>query len=121
MLQPNDETQKKGPGIMGMRRDDGRKTGMLETADYETRSLGFREALELARSAWDDEVYGGEIDYCCETDDAFLFRRRDYMSFDGPGPILVWKSGGGFGNYVAYNLEGGFEIVRDGYLAEFGE
>ena len=116
MLQPNGETQKKGPDIVGMRRDDA-----LEKADFETRLLGFREALELARSAWDEEVYGGEIDYCCETSDAFLFRRRDYMSFGGPGPILVWKSGGGFGNYAVYNLEGGFEIVREGYLAEFGE
>ena len=106
---------------MGMRRDDGRKTGMVETADYEMRSLEFREALELARSAWYEEVYDGEIDYCCETDDAFLFSRRDYMSLGGPGPILVWKSGGGFGNYAAYNLDGGFEIVREGYLAEFGK
>ena len=28
---------------------------------------------------------------------------------------------GGSGNYAVYNLEGGHEIVREGFLSEFGE
>ena len=106
---------------MSLNWEDRRKADALETVDSGTRLFDFREALDLARSAWDEKVYGGEIDYCCETDDAFLFSRRDYVSFGGPGPVLVWKLGGGFGNYVAYNLEGGFDIIREGYLAEFGD
>ena len=106
---------------MSMSWEDYRKADVFETADGKMRFLDFQEALELARSVWNEKVYGGEIDYCCETNDAFLFSRSDYVSFGGPGPILVWKLGGDFGNYVAYNLEGGFQIVREGYLAEFGE
>ena len=83
--------------------------------------VGFREALERATSVWNEKIYGVPIDYCCETNDAYLFRRTDYLSIGGPGPILVWKHGGGFGNYVAYNLDCGYEIVREGFLEEFGE
>ena len=83
------------------------------------RFVGLREALERAVSVWDEKVYGGPIDYCCETNDAYLFSRRDYLSIGGPGPILVWKCGGDFGNYVAYSLDGGYEIVREGFLSEF--
>ena len=101
--------------------DDYRDGEFVEAGDLGTRSVGFTEALELARSVWDEETYGGEIDYCCETNDAFLFSRSDYVSIGGPGPILVWKLGGGFGNYVVYHLEGGFTILRDGFLQDFAE
>lgn len=104
---------------MAERFDDSSSTQTHETGGDERRHVGYREALELARSAWDEEVYGGEIDYCCETNDAYLFSRSDYMSFGGPGPILVWKLGGGCGNYVACSLAGRHEIVKEGSLSEF--
>lgn len=101
--------------------DDYRNREVFETTDHELQFIGFKEALELATSVWDEEVYGGGIDYCCETEDAYLFRRDNYLSFGGQGPVLVWKLGGGFGSYAVYNLEGGHEIVREGFLSEFGE
>ena len=106
---------------MAERYDDNRSREIAEAAGCGSRSVGFKEALELATSVWDEEVYGGGIDYCCETEDAYLFRRDEYLSFGGPGPVLVYKFGGGFGNYVAYSLEGEHAIVREGFLPEFGE
>ena len=106
---------------MAKRYEDCGNSGICETADSGLRIVGFREALELATSIWDEGIYGGGIDYCCETEDAYLFRRSDYLSFGGQGPVLVWKHGGGFGNYAVYNLEGGCKIVREGFLSEFGE
>lgn len=108
---------RKGAGAMErLSYDETRQQEVCDTGDYEFRMIDFEDALELARSEWD------EVDYVVETDDAYLFRKKDLLTIGGGfGPVVIRKLGGELGNYVSYAIEEEHEILREGYIDDFSE
>ncbi len=62
--------------------------------------VDYKKALELAKELWE------EVDYCQETENAFIFSKKDDRSIGGSGPVVVLKDTGECINMVAYITEG---------------
>ena len=77
--------------------------------------VGYEEALSIARGCC------AEVDYVTELPGAFVFSKRDDMSFGGNGPVVVLKEDGRAVNYVSFEMDGpDMAVVREGYIAGFG-
>lgn len=76
--------------------------------------IEFSEAKRLALSCW------GEVDYCMEYADAFIFSKKDDLSFGGNGPVVVLKANGRCINMVSYieDMSDGSRPIREGYLKD---
>lgn len=73
--------------------------------------VSFDEARDKALECWD------EIDYFEEEPDAFIFSKKDDMSFGGSGPVVVLKASGRCINMVDYcDEEHDPTIISEGYI-----
>ena len=71
----------------------------------------FNEAVALAKKCWD------EVDYCTETENAFIFGKYDDTDIGGCGPVVVLKETGECLNMPAYLSEGlNTPTIREGKI-----
>lgn len=73
--------------------------------------ITYEQALKKALACSD------EFNYCVERTDAFVFSKKDDMSFGGNGPVAVLKESGECINYVAF-LDGDYDltVVSEKYI-----
>ena len=76
--------------------------------------ITYEEALRRAKACWD------EVDYVTDQTDAYVFSKKDDLSFGGNSPVAVLKSSGDCINYVAF-LDGEYDTTRlsEGYVADY--
>lgn len=73
--------------------------------------MDFNEAFEIIGG------HDSEFDYCTEYANAFVFSKKDELSFGGiNSPVAVMKEDGCCISFVAYISESDHRVVRDGYL-----
>lgn len=76
--------------------------------------ITFEDALNRAKDCWD------EVDYVTDQTDAYVFSKKDDLSFGGNGPVAVLKRTGECINYVAF-LDGEYDTtaISEGYIAGY--
>lgn len=73
--------------------------------------ITYDDALAKARECWSD------VNYCLDQTDAFVFSKKDDMSFGGNAPVAVLKKSGECINYAAF-LDGNYDstIISEKYI-----
>ena len=78
--------------------------------------ITYDAAHKTAKKLW------SEIDYCTEYDNAYVFSKKDDMSFGGNGPVVILKNSGEALDFTYYldNLSGKYmrEFAVDAYPGE---
>ncbi len=73
--------------------------------------ISYTQACKKAKECWD------EVDYCTEHPGAYVFSKKDDLSFGGNSPVVVLKETGECWNYTAFLDEDyDLDVISEHYI-----